>query len=72
MVMMQPSLAVVHRAASGQVRQAAPNRVPACPPGGGPDRHGDAGRAGDRLAVQVDGEAVLGEVIFDRGRRLAA
>jgi hypothetical protein len=44
---------------------------PGMAPGGGPDGHGDAGRAGDRLAAQVDGEAVLGEAAFDRGRRLA-
>src|SRR5438552_2988898 len=37
----------------------------------GPDGHGDPSRAGDGLAVQVDGEAVLGEAAFHRGRRLA-
>src|ERR1019366_1889218 len=44
---------------------------PGVPPGSGPDGHGDAGRAGDGLAVEVDGEAVLGEAAFHRGRRLA-
>src|SRR5450755_1938564 len=49
-------------------------RPPGCrgvAPGGSPDRHGDAGRAGDGLAVQVDGEAVLGEAAFHPRRRLA-
>ena len=36
MVIVRPSLAVVHRAASGQARQAAPNRAaPACRPAAG-------------------------------------
>src|SRR6266567_492103 len=33
-----------------------------------PDGHGDARRAGDGLAVKIDGEAVLGEVTFHPGR----
>jgi hypothetical protein len=72
MVIVRPPLAVVHRAASGQVRQAAPNLAS---PGvaaaaAGPDGHGDARGAGDGLAIKIDGEAVLGEVIFHRRWRL--
>ena len=44
---------------------------PGVPPGGGPDGDSDPGRAGDGLAVEVDGEAVFGKVTFHRGRRLA-
>src|SRR6202011_1170326 len=34
------------------------------------DGHGNARRAGDGLAAEIDGEAVLREVAFHRGRRL--
>ena len=72
MVIVRPSLAVVHWAASGQVRQAAANlAVPACRPVAARMGTVTAGRAGDGLAVEAGSEAVLGKVTFHRGRRLA-
>jgi hypothetical protein len=73
MVMVRPSLAVVHCAASGQVAQAGPNL--ACRRA--VHRHWcgrgwavTPGRAGHGPSGQVNGEAVLGEVAFHRRGRL--
>ena len=71
MVIVRPSLAVVHWAASGQVRQAARTwRSRRAAPA--------AARMGTVtptvevtvLPSKVDGEAVFGETAFDRGGRL--
>jgi hypothetical protein len=47
----------VHRARSGQVRQAAPKTTWRA----GGDRAGDAGRAGDGAGLLVHGEVLAGE-----------